>query len=222
MRTAPRSADVARDEPRSTAPVSSPPCEACAHSSQNSAHGATAADRRLGLARSVGAEHVEVHAGPQVPGVDDGLGARRDARDDVAGQRVLADAGLPAELVGQRPRRVGVGVGADAWPVAGGGQAARRPRAVDAAADDPAAARVLARQRLRRDRRDRAGAQRCYRARVEQRERLAGRRVADADRRPSRRQPARRVPGNDEIHLSIASPPPRAGMARKSPSGTSR
>src|ERR671916_1435222 len=27
------------------------------------------------------------------------------------------------------------------------------------------------------------------------------------------------LPGNDEIHLSIANPPPRAGIARKSPCG---
>jgi hypothetical protein len=27
------------------------------------------------------------------------------------------------------------------------------------------------------------------------------------------------LPGNEEIHLSIAKPPPRAGMARKSPPG---
>ena len=27
------------------------------------------------------------------------------------------------------------------------------------------------------------------------------------------------LPGNDEIHLSIANPPPSAGIARKSPNG---
>ena len=44
-------------------------------------------DRRLRLARAVGAEHVEVQARAQVADVDDRLGARRHAADDVAGQR---------------------------------------------------------------------------------------------------------------------------------------
>ena len=93
-------------------------------------------DRRLRLARAVGAEHVQVKARAQVADVDDRLGARRHAADDVAGQRGGPVAGLPAELVGQRLRDVGARIGADARPVPRGGQAARRPRAVQPAADD--------------------------------------------------------------------------------------
>ena len=61
---------------------------------------------RLGLrlARAVGAEHVEVDARAQVRGVHDRLVARRHARDDVAGERVLACAGLPAKLAGKLAR----------------------------------------------------------------------------------------------------------------------
>ena len=68
--------------PASTAPVSSPPCEACAHSSQNSAHATTASERGLGLAGPVGAEHVQVQARAQVAGLDHVLVARGDARDE--------------------------------------------------------------------------------------------------------------------------------------------
>ena len=106
-------------------------------------------DRRLRLARAVGAEHVEVQARAQIADVDDRLGARRHAADDVAGQRVGPVAGLPAELVGQRLRDLGARIGAHARPVARGGQAARRPRAVQPAAHDPgrlASSRASARE----------------------------------------------------------------------------
>ena len=60
--------------PASTAPVSSPPWQACSHSSQKSAQRATALELGLGLARAVGAEHVEVQPRAQV------AGRRRPAR----------------------------------------------------------------------------------------------------------------------------------------------
>ena len=109
------------------------------------------------------------------------------------------------ELGGQRLRRLGARVEADAGAVAGGGQAARRPGAVQAAADDAAVA-ALARERLRGHRRDGAGAQRGDRARVEQRERPAVLASLRQDHADDGRQAVRGLPGNEEIHLRIASP----------------
>ena len=63
-------------------------------------------EARLGLARAVGAEHVEVLARAQVGGVDDDLGARRDRADDVARERLGERADAPAEL---RRERLGGG-----------------------------------------------------------------------------------------------------------------
>ena len=60
------------------------------------------ADRRLRLARAVGAEHVQVQPGAQVADVDHDLGARGDAADDSQRDRLLAGADCPAELVGER------------------------------------------------------------------------------------------------------------------------
>ena len=71
-----------------------------------------AADRveaRLGLARAVGAEHVEVLADAQVRLVDDDLRAGRHAADDVARERRRAIADRPAELLGERGRDLGRG-----------------------------------------------------------------------------------------------------------------
>ena len=90
--------------------------------------------------------------GPQVAGVDHGLGAGRHAADDVAGQRLLARARPPSRARRRAPRRPRRrGSKQTPGPVAGGGQAARRPRAVQAAADDPdRRARPRARARARR------------------------------------------------------------------------
>ena len=114
----------------------------------------------------------------------------RDAGHDVAGERVLAAARLPAELARQPAGGLGVGVEADARPVLGGRQAARRPGAVQAAADDADGAGVLAGELLRRHRRHGAGAQRGHRAHVHERERLAVSADGDADHPHHHRQPA--------------------------------
>src|SRR6186713_1042399 len=84
---------------------------------------------RLGLrlARAVGAEHVEVDARAQVLDTDHRLVARRHAGDDVAGQRVLTRARLPAEFAGKLAGRLGIWVEADPRPVLRGGEAAGRP-----------------------------------------------------------------------------------------------
>ena len=75
--TAPRSVTASRVTRRpATAPVSSPPCDACSHSSQNSAQRATASTLASALPGPVGAEHVQVQAGPQVADLDDRLVAR--------------------------------------------------------------------------------------------------------------------------------------------------
>ena len=95
------------------------------------------ADRRLGLARAVGAEHVQVQARPQIAGVDDDLRPGVTQQTTSASAAPIARAGVPVELVGQRVRRRRARVVADAGPVPRGGQAARRPRAVQSAADDP-------------------------------------------------------------------------------------
>ena len=136
-------------------------------------------DGRLGLAGTVRAEHVEMQPRVQVGGPDDGPVTRRHAGDDVGGEGLLAGAGAPAELAGERLRRLGARVVADARAVAGGGEAPRRPPAVQAAARD--AHRAAGRERVGRDRGDRARAQRRHRPCVEQRERLAGARVGQAD-----------------------------------------
>ena len=177
------------------------------------------ADRHLGLARPVGAEHVQVHARPQVAGLDDDLGARRDAADDVGTQRLAPCVpARPASSAASASAASGARVEADARAVAGGCHAARRPRAVQPAADDADRGCVVASQSAapRRPRRRRCAAQ----SPIERRAARAARSV-----RASLRQttpitvgsPARGLPGNDEIHLSIASSPPRAGIARKSP-----
>ncbi len=63
-RTAPSSVTCSRaTSPAFTAPVSSPPWDACSHSSQNSAHAATASIAASALPRPVGAQHVEVQPG---------------------------------------------------------------------------------------------------------------------------------------------------------------
>src|SRR5262249_51644063 len=92
-------------------------------------------DLHLGLARAVGAEHVEVHAGSKTVLGDARLGPGCDAGDDVGAEGVVAAAGLPAELAGQCAGRVRIGVEADARAELRGRQAARGPAAVDAAAD---------------------------------------------------------------------------------------
>ena len=66
--------------------------------------GGDGADRRLRLAGAVGAEHVEVLAGVQVAGVDDDLGAGRDAADDLGVERLLAGPDGPAQLARPAPR----------------------------------------------------------------------------------------------------------------------
>ena len=136
-------------------------------------------DRRLGLARTVGAEHVEVHPGPQVGLGHDRLVARRDAGDDVTRQRLLARSRAPAvaELRRQRLGDVRPWVVADARRVARGDQAARRPRTVQARADQPGARSAGRRERQRRHRRDGAGSQRGDRAGIDDRQRLGGRGV---------------------------------------------
>ena len=150
---------------------------------------------RLRLARAVGAEHVQVQARTQIADVDDRLGARRDAADDVTGQRVVPVADRPAELVGHGLRHLGARIGAHARPVPRGGQATRRPRPVQPTAHDPGRARILTRERARGDRRHGAGTQRGHRARVEQRHRRARRRVAEHDDAHHGRQAVRGVAG---------------------------
>src|SRR5215207_4057133 len=68
----------------------------------------------LRLARPVRAQHVEMHARPEVVPPHDRLVAGRDAGDDVARERVLARTSLPAELAGELPGGLGIGVEADA------------------------------------------------------------------------------------------------------------
>jgi hypothetical protein len=135
----------------------------------------------LRLARAVGAEHVQVQPRVEVTHVHDGLVAGRHAGHDVARERVLATAHLPAELAGELPRGLGVGVEADARSVFGRRQAAPRPGAVQPAADDPGARGVLAGQLLGGHGGDRPGAESGDRAYVNQRERLAVRHRGDAD-----------------------------------------
>ena len=117
------------------------------------------------------------------------------------------------------PGGLGVGVEADARAVLGGRQAARRPGAVQAAADDADAAGVLARELLGGEGRDGARAQGGDGADVDEGER----RPSSADDTQiipiTTGSPARGLPGNDVTHLRIATPPPLAGMARKSPCG---
>ena len=79
--------------------------------------------------------------------------------------------------------------------------------------------RVGAAERLGGEDGRRACAERGHRRRVEHRLQLARRRVGDEHDARHRRQAARRVPGNDVIHLRSAWPPPSAGIARKSPAG---
>ena len=82
-------------------------------------------------------------------------------------------------------------VEADPGAVAGRGQAAGRPGAVDAAADQPRPMPAsVARQRLRRDRRGRAGAQRGDRGAVHDRQQLAGLGAGDQQRPGDHRQAA--------------------------------
>jgi hypothetical protein len=150
---------------------------------------------RLRLAGAVGAQHVQVDAGPQVIRADDRLVPRRDAGDHVARERVLARAGLPPQLARQRTGGLGVEVEADARPELGRRQAARRPGAVEAAADHADRARVLARKLLRRDGGHRSGPKRGDRAHVDQRERLPRFRTRHADHPHHHREAARRVAG---------------------------
>ena len=134
--TAPRSVTSARaTAPASTAPVSSPPCDACAHSSQNSAQRATASTLASALPGPSAPSMFRCRPGRRSATLDDRLVAGRDAADDVAGERRRAVARAPAELARERRGRLRPRVGADARAVAGGGEAARRPGAVQPAAD---------------------------------------------------------------------------------------
>ena len=158
----------------------------------------------------------------QVARVDDELVARRDAADDVAGERLLracppASRARSASACGDAAPRVE----AHAGPVAGGGQAARGPRAVQPAADEARRSRASSRASARAATAATAPVRSAVTARASSS--ASGSPVCasrQADHPHDRRQRVRAgLPGNDVIHLSIASPPPRAGIARKSPYG---
>ena len=151
--------------------------------------------RHLGLAVAVGPEHAR--------GAGRARGRRRRRPGSSPGVTVTTTSQASASARGpaSQPSSAasasaasGASVGADARAVAGGGEAAGRPGAVDAAADDADASRAsVAGQRLRRDRGRGAGPQRGDRGAVEDREQLAGLVAGDAAAR--RRRPAGRAPG---------------------------
>ena len=178
------------------------------------------ADARLGLAGAVGAEHVQVQAGAQVADVDHDLGAGGDAADDVAARAPRSrDPVVQPSSRASASAAVGARVVADARAVAGRRQAARRPRAVQSAADDPDGPRVRAAS---------AGvataATAPVRSAVTERasSSISGSPVFASDRQITPvtvGSPCAGLPGNEVIHLSSAKPSPRAGIARKSPNG---
>ena len=159
---------------------------------------------------------------------DAGRDRRRRARGPGVTQHTTSQASAaarvparPAELGRQRLRGLRTRVGADARAVARRREAARRPGAVQAAADDADARRARrARARWRPPPRPRRCAAPSPRAR---RAASSGSLVAASERQTTPitvgSPCAAGLPGNDEIHLSIAKPPPSAGIARKSPCG---
>ena len=122
---------------------------------------------------------------------------RGDGDDDVLRRRLLARAGAPAQLARRAPRPLaGRGVGAHPSSVARCGQAAGRPGAVHAAADD---ARRSRRRRGRAPGAETAAAapvrsEVTLRA-VDDRQQLAGLGARDEQRARDHRQAARRVAG---------------------------
>ena len=101
--TAPSGVTCSRvTRPDATAPASSPPCDACSHSSQNSSQRLIASRLASALPEPSAPSMLRCWPTRRCALVDDDLGARRDAADDVAGERGRAVADLPAELGGQR------------------------------------------------------------------------------------------------------------------------
>ena len=146
--------------PAATAPASSPPPAACCHSSQNRRQRSSAAELDLGLSLHVGAQHGRCwparRSEPRITGCSPGVTVA--TRSWAAASSRAADP--PAELRGQRFGPFRAGVRADSRPVAGGGQTARRPGAVDPAADDADRFGAVGGEDLRRDSGRGAGAQR--------------------------------------------------------------
>ena len=156
--TSPRSVTSSRaTSPASTAPVSSPPWRGLRPLVAEQRAGAR---RRRRSPRPCPGRRRRACSGA-CPGRRSSTStttscARRDAVDDVGGERVGARAGAPAELLGERLGGLVARVEADAGAVAGGRQAARGPGAVQPAADDAdASPRPRGRAPARRRRRPR-------------------------------------------------------------------
>ena len=156
----------------------------------------------------------------QVGGPDHGIGARGDGDDDVLRGRLLAGAGPPAELRSKRLGRLGPGVGADPRAIADRGQAARRPGSVDAAADDADALGAVSRASACAE----TAAAAPVRSEVTEAHSISATSspvsAFETTSTPATTgSPRAGFPGKEVTHLRIASPAPRAGIARKSPSG---
>ena len=177
--------------PAATAPVSSPPWLACSHSSQkrrpSASTRAIAVHRRLRLARAVGTEQVQMLARPQRRALRPR--SRRRASPCRRCRRQAPRRGRrPPSRAPPRPRRRRRGRDRSRRPGPYSASAMQRPThsAVQAAADQPDGAGVLARELLRGDGGRGAGAQRGHGAGVEHRQRLAVAGVGDQHDRRSR------------------------------------
>ena len=201
--------------PAATAAASSPPALACSHSSQN---------RRQ---RAIASGSTSALPWASAPSTAMCWPGRRSARgrparppgsgdDHVLRRGLLAVAAPPAELVRQRLAG-SARVGADARAVAGGRQTARRPGAVDAAADQPDRFAPRAPAPGPRPPRPPRSSARSPTA-IDDRQLLARSRRRRASPAADHRQPwpVARERGDPLQH---ARPAPRAGIARKSPCG---
>ena len=180
-------------------PTSSPPFDACSHSSQNSRQRASASSSTSALPWASAPSTARCWPGRRSAAAITGSSPGVTVTTTSLRGRLVAPARRASRA---RPRAAaaasGRGSAQTPGPVAGGGQAARRPGAVDAAADQTRPMRAPSRrQRLGRDRGRGAGAQRGDRGAV------------DASRA------ARRSRRSETSSAPATTGSPRAGLCRK-------
>ena len=166
---------------------------ACSHSSTTTRARASSSTAISALPGPVGAHEADVLPGPQAPGREEDLAARRDRRDDARCERLLPRGGhRGAQLAGHLGGADGVRVPQEHLPAARQERARHRP-AVDAAADDGGGP-VLGGERLGREHRGRSGAERGQRARIQLGQETAVGGVGEEDDAAHRRQSPLGVP----------------------------
>ncbi len=199
-----------------------PPWLACSQSSQNMCVRASSRGAISALPGPSAPIRLTCWPGRSDPFGKQHLMARCDRHHEVGAERLLARSGdLRRELVSDRPRSVAVDV-PDQRHAPPSGECSRSREAVHAGADHRCTRGIVAPERLGRDHRGRARAQRSHRAGVEQRLELTGLGVRQQDHSADGRQPASRVARErvDPLQQRVTAAP-SAGIARKSPADSS-